>query len=95
MPRYLSLLRFTAQGTAQVAKSTRRAHAFAKAAAKAGVVVESQYWTLGHHDGVLILQSDSEEKVLRLLAELAAQGNVRTETSPAYSDAEFDRIVKR
>jgi len=94
MARYLSLLKFTPQGAAQITKSTRRAHAFAKAAAKAGVTIEGQYWTLGANDGVLILESDSEAKVLRLLADLGAQGNVRTETVPAYTDAEFDGILK-
>jgi uncharacterized protein with GYD domain len=38
--------------------------------------------------------SDNEKSALHLLSELAAAGNVRTETMQAFSDSEFDSIVK-
>jgi uncharacterized protein with GYD domain len=93
MARYISLLRFTEQGAKNIKKSTNRAHEFDAVAAKAGVKIEGQYWTIGAHDGVLIITADSEEKALHCLAELASQGNVRTETMQAFVDKEFDRIV--
>ena len=62
MARYISLLRFTEQGAKNMKKSTTRAHNFDKLAAKAGVKVEGQYWTMGAYDGVLILTADSEKK---------------------------------
>lgn len=95
MARYISLLRFTEQGAKNMKKSTTRAHDFDKVAAKAGVKVESQYWTMGKYDGVLILSADSEEKVLHMLTRLAALGNVRTNTMQAFVDKEFDAIVGR
>jgi uncharacterized protein with GYD domain len=94
MPRYLALLKFTEQGARHLKKSTTRAHAFDKAASKADVRVEGQYWTFGRFDGVLILNASDEKKVLHLLAELAALGHVRTETLRAFVDTEFDAIVK-
>ena len=93
MARYIALLKFTEQGAKDLKKSTTRAHNFDKLAAKAGVKVEGQYWTLGRYDGVLILSADSESKVLRVLTELAALGNVRTQTMQAFIDTEFDAIV--
>ena len=93
MARYISLLRFTEQGAKNIKKSTARAHAFDKLAAKSGVKVEGQYWTMGKCDGVLILSADSEQKVLHLLSTLASLGNVRTATMQAFSDAEFDAIT--
>jgi uncharacterized protein with GYD domain len=93
MARYISLLRFTEAGAKNLKKSTNRAHTFDKIAAQAGVKIEGQYWTLGAYDGVLILEADSEQKVLRCLSQLAAQGNVRTETMQAFIDKEFDGIV--
>ena len=66
-----------------------------KLADKAGVKVEGQYWTLGRYDGVLVLNADSESKILHLLTELASLGNVRTETMQAFIDTEFDEIVGR
>jgi len=76
-------------------KSTARAHNFDKLAAKAGVKVEGQYWTMGGYDGVLILAAENEERVLHLLTLLAAMGNVRTQTMQAFVDKEFDSIVGR
>jgi uncharacterized protein with GYD domain len=95
MARYISLLRFTEQGAKNMKKSTTRAHDFDKVAAKAGVKVEGQYWTMGKYDGVLILTADSEAKVLHMLTLLAALGNVRTNTMQAFVDKEFDAIVVR
>ena len=94
MPRYITLFRFTEQGAKAINKSPARARAFAKAAAKNGIRVVGQYWTAGQYDGVLIIEADSEQDALRSLAELAALGNVRTETMPAFIDTEFEAIVK-
>lgn len=95
MARYITLLKFTEQGAKNIKKSTARAHAFDKLAAKAGVKVEGQYWAMGRFDGVLILSASDERKVLHMLTELAAQGNVRTQTLQAFTDTEFDSIVRR
>jgi len=92
MARYVSLIRFTEQGACALKKSAARALEFRKAAGKAGLTVEAQLWTAGACDGVLILSGD-ERKILRCLAELVAQGNVRTETLQAFDAAEFKDIV--
>ena len=92
MARYVTLIRFTDQGARNMKKSPARALAFTKAAHKAGVTVESQLWTLGSCDGVLILSGD-EKKILRCVAQLAAPGNVRTETLRAFDAKEFRGIV--
>jgi uncharacterized protein with GYD domain len=94
MPRYISLLRFTDKGAKEIKKSTSRAHAFDRAAAKAGVKVEGQYWTLGSYDGVLIISADNETKALHLLAELASQGNIRCETMVALTGEAFDKLAQ-
>lgn len=93
MPRYLSLLQFTERGLRNLNMSTARARAFDKLAAKAGVTVEGQYWTLGRYDGALILSADDGSKVLSLLASLVSKGNVRTESLLALNDCEFDAIA--
>jgi uncharacterized protein with GYD domain len=93
MARYISLLRFTEQGAKNIKKSIQRAHDFSQAAAGAGVRIEGQYWTLGGYDGVLILSADTQEKALHCLADLAAEGNVRTETLQAFTDAGFAEIT--
>jgi uncharacterized protein with GYD domain len=93
MPTYLTLIRFTEQGAKHIKQSTARARAFADSAAKLGVKVEAQYWTTGSYDGALVLSADSERKVQHTLTELAAAGNVRTETLQAFDATEFAAIV--
>ena len=95
MIRYVTLLRFTEQGVKNLNKSSARAGTFREAAAKAGVTVETQYWTAGAYDGVLILSAENENNALRCLAALAAAGNVRTETLRAFSAKEFEAIVAK
>ncbi len=92
MARYVTLIRFTEQGARGMKKSTARAVAFKRAAEKAGVTVETQLWTVGACDGVLIL-SGEEKKILRCLTQLATLGNVRTETMQAFDAAELKAIV--
>ena len=93
MSRYVSLIRFTEQGARNIKKSPGRAQAFKKAAEKAGVTVEAQYWTVGRYDGLLVINADTEEQALHCLTELAASGNVRTETMQAFDAEEFAAIV--
>jgi uncharacterized protein with GYD domain len=95
MIRYLSLLRFTEQGAKNLKNSTVRAAAFGKAASKAGVSVEAQFWTTGAYDGVLIFTAKDETTALRCLSALAAAGNVTTETLRAFDAKEFEAITRK
>ena len=92
MARYLTLLKFTEQGARNIKKSTERALAFRDAAKKAGVTVETQLWTVGVYDGALVL-SGEEKNVLRIVAEVASLGNVRTETLQAFDADQFKGIT--
>ena len=56
MARYVSLIRFTDQGARAMKQSAARALVFDKVAGKAGVKVETQLWTAGSCDGLLILK---------------------------------------
>jgi len=95
MARYISLLRFTPQGVRNLKQSPSRAKAFCKAAKKAGVKVEAQLWATGKYDGILVLNAASETKVLGVIARLAAQGNVSTQSLQAFDAKEFAVIVGR
>jgi len=93
MARYISLIRFTAQGVRQIRKSSQRAKAFARAAEKAGVTVEGQYWTVGAYDGALILKADNRKKIIRCLANLVALGDVTTETLESFDSDEMKGVL--
>ncbi len=93
MTRYISLIRFTEKGARGIKQSAARGAAFQKLAAKAGVKVEAEYWTAGAYDGVLIISANTSERALRCLTQLAALGNVKTETMQTFDAKEFQAIV--
>jgi uncharacterized protein with GYD domain len=95
MARYIALIRFTESGAKNISQSPTRAKAFRDAAEKAGAKIEAQYWTVGACDGVLILSAADEKKALHCLTELAAAGNVRTETMQAFDSNEFAAIAAK
>src|SRR5206468_1113779 len=90
---YVSLISYTDQGIRNLKQSPQRAQAFRQSAEAAGIKVIAQFWTAGPYDGVIILEGDSEEKVLGTLANLAALGNVRTQSLRAFDAAQFGAIV--
>src|SRR5262245_20675482 len=93
MTTYISLFSFTDQGARNIKQSPSRATSFRKSVEAEGIKVLAQYWTVGAYDGVLILQADTETKVLRCLASLAALGNVRTHSMRALDAKEFEKVV--
>jgi uncharacterized protein with GYD domain len=94
MKRYIALLRFTEQGAGAINDSPKRAEAFRKAAEKAGVRVEAQYWAVGRYDGIVILSGSDEAAVLGQLVKLSKTGNVRTQTLELLDGEQFAAIVK-
>ena len=81
-------------GARAIKNSPVRARAFARAAEKAGLKVETQLWTIGTYDRILILQAEDEAQALAAIARLSAGGFVRTETFPAFDAGEFAAIVR-
>jgi len=93
MASFIVLLDYTDQGIRNLKDSPQRADAFNDFAEKAGARVVGQYWTIGSHDGVLILDAPSEEVAASVLLHLAASGNVRTTTLRAFDWAEAQELI--
>ena len=93
MATFIALLDFTDQGIRNLKDSPQRADAFNAFAEKAGAQIVGQYWTIGSHDGVLILEAPSEEVAASVLLHLATAGNVRTTTLRAYDWAEAQHLI--
>ena len=93
MPTYVATVKFTPQGVAAIKDTGKRANAFKSAAKKLGVKVTDVYWTLGPFDGLLIMEADDEQTVTTAMLQLAAQGNVQTQTARAFNLGEIDKIV--
>ncbi|HJS07860.1 MAG TPA: GYD domain-containing protein [Pirellulales bacterium] len=95
MPTYVATVKFTAQGVAAIKDTGKRASAFKSAAKKLGVKVTDVYWTLGPFDGLVIMEADDEQSVTGAMLQLAAQGNVQTQTARAFNASEIEKIIGR
>jgi uncharacterized protein with GYD domain len=95
MATFITTIKFTQQGIKGIAESTKRAAAFKAAAKKLGVKLTDIYWTLGDHDGVMILEAPDDETATAALLHLGAKGNVHTTTVRAFTAAEMDKIVAK
>jgi uncharacterized protein with GYD domain len=93
MATFIALLDFTDQGVRNLKESPQRADAFNEFAEKAGATIVGQYWTIGSHDGVLIMEAPNQEVAASVLLHLAAGGNVRTTTLRAFDWAEAQELI--
>jgi uncharacterized protein with GYD domain len=94
MPRYVMLLKYTDKGVANVEDSPERADTFRDLAAKHGATVETQLWTLGEYDGLVVLTVAKETVMAALALDLARHDYVRTSTLRAFDEKEFKGVLK-
>jgi uncharacterized protein with GYD domain len=93
MPTYVSMLRYTQQGISSVKNAPARIDAAREAYKKAGGELKAIYLTLGQYDLVAIAEMPNDEAVARMALGLGIQGNIRSETMRAFTEAEFKKIA--
>jgi uncharacterized protein with GYD domain len=93
MPHYISLLRYTHQGSSKIKESPARLDAAKKAAENAKGRVHAWYLTMGEYDAVLISEFPDDEAAARFMLSTGALGNVTTQTLKAFTEAEYRKIV--
>ncbi|MCH9051873.1 MAG: GYD domain-containing protein [Proteobacteria bacterium] len=93
MGTYIALINYTDQGIRNIKDSPDRAEAARKAIQDMGGDMKAVYLTMGTYDLVVIIEAPSDEVVARFVLATGAQGNVRTTTMRAFTQAEFRDIV--
>jgi uncharacterized protein with GYD domain len=93
MATFIAVLRFTEQGVKNVRATRQRAEAFKAAARKRGAKVTGQYWAMGAFDGLLVFDAPDDETAAGLMLDLAAQGNVTTQTARAFAAADMEKVL--
>ena len=93
MPTYISLLRYTQQGIADSRSGPKRLDAAKEAYRKAGGEVKGFYMTMGQYDFVVIAELPDDAAAARMALAIGGQGNVRSETLRAHTEAEYRKIV--
>ena len=91
--KFISLVRFTGQGSTHVGQTTDRANLFIKQAADAGANISDIFWTQGRFDGVLIFEAPDVETAAAITVRLCSQGNVQTETMVAFDTEGMTRVL--
>jgi uncharacterized protein with GYD domain len=93
MATFIVLGCFTDQGIRSVKDTAKRAEAFKEKASKIGATIKDVYWTLGQFDVVAVCDAPDDATASALVYSLASQGNVRTQTLRAFSQAEIGPIL--
>ena len=90
---FILSLNWTEQGIKAVKESPKRVQAGRALAKKLGVDIKQMFLTSGESDIVLIVETDNGDNIAKFAMALGSQGNVRTKTARAWSEAEFTKLV--
>ena len=93
MATYLSLVRWTHDGIAKVKDSPTRLDAAKKTIEAGGGKLKQFYMLMGQYDMAIIIEAPDDATVARVNLALASKGSVRTETSRAFSEDEYRKII--
>jgi len=94
MPNYVILGNWTDQGLRNVRESPKRAEAARHLAEQMGGKL-SVWYTLGKYDIVAMAEAPSDEVAYQLVLQLGSQGNLRTTTLKAWSEAEATTVIAK
>ncbi len=94
MPTYISLMRFTEQGVKAIKDHPKRRAAAAKAIAGLGGKLLHTHLTMGRFDIIAIIEAPDDETAAKFALMTGSQGNVSTETLRAFSEAEYDKLIR-
>jgi len=93
MPTYITLLRYTDKGIANMKDSPARLEKAKQAFEAAGGEMKAFYLTIGQYDAVSISEAPSDEVYTSTMIGIAAGGAVHTETLRAFTEDEYREIV--
>jgi uncharacterized protein with GYD domain len=93
MPTFICSLGWTEQGIKSVKEAPKRAQAARDFAKKLGVDIKQVYMTTGNDDLLVIVEAATGDSVAKFALALSSQGNVRTRTARAWSEAEMTKLI--
>ena len=89
MPTYISLIKYTQQGAANIKDSPARLDVARRAAESLGGQIKEWFLTLGQYDAIVVIEMPNEETLAQLLLVLGVAGNIQTETCRAFTEDEY------
>jgi uncharacterized protein with GYD domain len=95
MPTYIVLYKFTDEGAKHIRATVERAGQVQQENARKGFNVKGLYWTQGQYDVVAVVEAPDEQSMLAGLFNIAAAGNVRSETLRAFTAEELTPALQK
>ena len=83
----------SSQGIRSVKDSPKRAQAARDLGKKLGVEIKQVFLTSGDSDLLLVVDAADGDRIAKFALALGSQGNVRTRTARAWSEAEFQKLL--
>jgi uncharacterized protein with GYD domain len=93
MPLFIVSASWTEQGIRAVKDAPKRSKAAKELAKRLGIDIKEIYLTSGESDLVVILDSPSGDNVAKFAMAIGSQGNIRTKTARAWTEAEFVKLI--
>jgi uncharacterized protein with GYD domain len=93
MALFIVTINWTEQGIRNVKDAPKRRNAARDLAKKCGVDIKQLYLTSGDSDLLAIVDTPSGDNVAKFAMAIGSQGNIRTRTVRAWTEAEFDKLV--
>jgi uncharacterized protein with GYD domain len=90
---FIMSLNWTDQGIRAVKDAPKRSKAAKELAKKVGVELKQVYLTSGDNDLLLILDTPNGDNVAKFAMALGSLGNVRSRTSRAWPEDEFQKLI--
>ncbi len=94
MATYIILINFTEQGIRNIKDSPSRLDAARQALNDMGGELKDAYLTMGAYDLIVVAEAPSDDVVARFALTVGSQGNVRTTTLRAFTEAEYRGIIQ-
>ena len=93
MATYITLIKYTEQGIKTIKESPSRLEKARQLLKSLGGELKSFYLLQGRFDAVVIAEAPNDEVAAKFALASGAQGNVRTETSRAFTEEEYRKII--
>ena len=93
MPTFIMSLNWTEQGINTIKDWPKRSQGARDLARKLGVEIKQVFLTSGEADLLVIMETPSGDNVAKFALAISQQGNVRTRTARAWSEAEFQKLI--
>ena len=95
MPIYIYQIKYTDQGIKNIKDILKYQEEAIKKGENMGIKVKGLYHVMGEYDILLITECPSDEAAVVSAMTACSDGNIRTSTLKAFTQEEFEKIIKK